>query len=116
MKPRYKLDNTINLLLYNLVRMSDISLHFLKASGPQVRNRTTRFNDKGNFNHVLSPECQANVEILWILSHIGIDGDERANKISKNAFYQSHESQLPCLSQTIASACRSTKGAINLDQ
>uniref|UniRef100_A0A1A9V2V7 CCHC-type domain-containing protein n=1 Tax=Glossina austeni TaxID=7395 RepID=A0A1A9V2V7_GLOAU len=61
------------------------------------------------------PECQANVEILWIPSHIGIDEDERANEIAKRALYQSQDSELSCRSPTITTPCRPTKGVINLD-
>lgn len=53
------------------------------------------------FYHVLSPACQSDVKILWILSRIGIEGNKEADEIANRVFCQSVIYETACFPQGI---------------
>lgn len=74
------------------------------------------FNRKGVFNYVLPPTCRDKVTILWIPSHMGIEGNERADEIAKRALHQPGISVPPCFHKSITSPYNSIKAATVFDQ
>lgn len=78
--------------------------------------RAIRTNHRGIFNYILPRAGQDNVIILWIPSHIGIAGNERADQIARRALNLPQISEPPCIPNAITSQYKSIRAKIDSDR